>query len=215
MGCPRHSTEIPVKLRLNAAPDFGFGHNETAHSRFIPTIGNGQLWATGDSGVIATIADGRYVVEHSGVGIGFEVGVTGQAKTLFEIGVIDGAEGTAAGNGLAFTLPSGSVIQVGGGLLQCVEHEASILVLDAALGEGPEDFCERDLHGVHVLGEGEVERGIVTATAGASGLEAASTQVEVKITVVATFHCGGTAEDAIFLEMVTGRNRHKTSKKSN
>jgi hypothetical protein len=27
------------------------------------------------------------------------------------------------------------------------------------------------------------------------------------------FHCGGIAEDAIFLEMVTGRDGHKTSKK--
>jgi hypothetical protein len=128
--------------------------------------------------------------------------------TALEVGIGESAERPRSGNGFALALPSRRAIEIGRSLLQRIQDGPSTLGIDAILGDSPHDLGERDLHGVHVLRERQVERGVIAAPTSASSFHAASAKVEMEVAVVATVECGRTAVDAIFLEMVTGTNWH-------
>jgi hypothetical protein len=63
-----------------------------------------------------------------------------------------------------------SVLEVGGGDLQSVEHQAGAFALDLASGQQAHDLGERDLDGADVLEKGQHERG-VAAVARTFGVE--------------------------------------------
>jgi hypothetical protein len=147
------------------------------------------------------------------IGDGVEVGVGREAEALLEVGIAQRAERTVVRNGFALAFPSGSVNEVGCGLLQHVGDESGTFGVDAIVGYSPDGFRQGDLHGVHVFGEWQVQCRVDAATACARSFEAASAEVEMEVTVFLIFECGRTTEDAIFLEMVTGRNWHNALQK--
>jgi hypothetical protein len=79
-------------------------------------------------------------------------------------------------------------------------------------GEGSPDFGERDLHvgkRVHARESGAKDVG---AADHAGGILGAFVIALVEVTELLAAKCGRAAKDAILLEMVASRVRHKTSK---
>lgn len=150
-------------------------------------------------------------------GQGFElvpclVGVEGDVDTLRETvivleGGIRASEAIGREDNLV-ELAHAPIAEVGGSLLETVEEQAGVPVVDALVGDSEHDFVEADLDSVHVLREWEIEREVLTGTAGAGGLEAAAAQVEVEIAVVTAAECRRFAEEAVFTEMMTDTSRH-------
>jgi hypothetical protein len=94
-------------------------------------------------------------------------------------------------------------------LLQGIQQLAGTPGVDAVVGEGIEDFVKRDLH----VGEGPGERGagperIIEAEDAFHILAPLMIAVVVEAESL-TAKGGGAAENAIFLEMVTGTVRHE------
>jgi hypothetical protein len=96
--------------------------------------------------------------------------------------------------------------------LQRVEQLAGAPSVDAVIDQGSEDLGKRDLH----VGEGSRE-----GSTGPQGIVAAKNAFDVLLALVIavvveaeffTAKSWGTAENAIFFEMVASRVRHKTSK---
>jgi len=144
---------------------------------------------------------------------GREVGTNafGQVVLLGDVGRFEGAEGLAALDLLALAFPPRRAVQVGGGLLQGIEHKAGALVVDAVVGEGVEHLHERSLHSMHVFEHGELNAAGLALEAGTGRLQAAGASLEVEVTEILATKSGRIAVDAIFLEMVAGRVGHKAS----
>ena len=144
-----------------------------------------------------------------------EIDSCGQIVLGGDVGHFEGTHRLGEVDLLALAFPTGSGVQVGGSLLQGVEHKGSALVIDAVVGQGVEHQHERVLHGMHVFEHGKLNAAGFAATPGLGHLHAAGANVEVEITETLAVQGGRIAVNAIFLEMVASRVGHKASKKSN
>src|SRR5271165_3378205 len=104
---------------------------------------------------------------------------------LLEVREFQGEQGLIGLGAMAPAMPVRSLHQVGGSLLHGVENEAGMFGVDAFVGESADHLEERNLHGVHVLGEGHVQWLFGAEGAGTSHVEAASADIKVKVAVIA------------------------------
>src|SRR5271157_2247025 len=75
--------------------------------------------------------------------------------------------------------------QVGGGLLQAVEHAAAQASVDMPIGHGRDNLRDADLHRVHIFQRRQFQTPALAAGAGPRHFQAAAKIIEVKVAVVA------------------------------